>query len=171
MNGGDKPSIRQPDGTHIDYKKLKTVLIYPSHEQYDTWMQSWAIIGPHNSFEGSLEQMQREFGLYFVVLPANKINQYAKLLEKSSESKVSYGMVRYSNDPTERSLTVKSANFSYQKEFRFFTGQCSKFEKNDKFLKLKGLNKLLLNAKSLKLTSPNGATKYCTVGRNGIASV
>lgn len=169
--GGDKPNILQPDGTHIDYKKLKSVLIYTADEQYDTWMQSWAVLGAHNSFENSIEKMQKEFGSYFVLLPANKINQYRTLVEKTSGYRVKCGMVRYSSDLTERSLTVKDSKYSYQKEFRFFTGQCSKGELKDKFLILKGLDKLLLDAKSLKITSPNGSAKYCSVGHSGTVTV
>ena len=169
--GGDKPKFRKPDGSDIDYNQLKSVLVYPADEQYDSWMQSWAVISPHNDFEHSLEQMQQEFGFYFVILPAKKIKNYASLVEKISGSRVSYGLVQYSDDPRERSLTVKDAKLSYQKEFRFFTGRCSKEELQDRYLDLPDLNELLLDAQSLKLTSPDGLTKYCSVGYKGTVTV
>ena len=169
--GGNKPKFTKPDVACLDYNQLESVLVYPASEQYDAWMQSWAVIGPNNEFENSLEQMQEEFGCYFVVLPASKINEYAKLVERASGSKVNYGLVRYSEIPEERSLTVKDAKFSYQREFRFFTGQCSKDELKEKFLPLVGLSDLLLDAKSIKLASPSGSTKYCSVGHKGVVTV
>lgn len=134
-------------------------------------MQSWTVIGPDNEFEQSLEIMRKEFGLFFVILPAKKIKQYANLIERASGSKVSFGLVRYSDDPMARSLTVKDVNFSYQNEFRFFTGQCSKLEFQDKFLNLPDINNLLLDAKSLKLVSSNGFTNYFSVGSEETVTV
>ncbi len=77
----------------------------------------------------------------------------------------------YTNNPIGRSLTVKDSKYSYQKEFRFFTGQCSKGELQDKFLELPDINNLLLEGQSLKITSPNGAIKYCSVGYNRTVNV
>jgi hypothetical protein len=159
------------NGIAINNKQLKSILIYPASEQYDSWMQSWAIIGPHNGFEHSLERMQKEFGSYFVLLPANKIIKYAKLVEQASLTKVNHGLVRYSTDPLKRSLTVKDNKFDYQKEYRFFTGACSKSEVKDKFLKLKNINGLLMEAASLKLQSSSDVTTYCSVGNSGIVVV
>jgi hypothetical protein len=168
---GEKPKFFKPDNTFISNNELESILVYPIDEQYDAWMQSWAVVGPHNGFEHSLAQMQQEFGSYFVLLPANKIKHYASLVEKISGTKVSFGLMRYSGSLKERSLTVKSSKYSYQKEFRFFVGQCSKGELQDKFLKLPDLNKLLLDAQNLKLTSPNGLTNYIAVGYNSIVTV
>ena len=100
-----------------------------------------------------------------------RIKNYASLVEKISGSRVSYGLVQYSDDPRERSLTVKDAKLSYQKEFRFFTGRCSKEELQDRYLDLPDLNEMLLDAQSLKLTSPDGITKYCSVGYKGTVTV
>ncbi|HAU8299943.1 TPA: hypothetical protein I7159_21465 [Vibrio vulnificus] len=169
--GGVKPKFIRPDGVEMIDKGLESVLVYPIHEQHDSWMQSWAIIGPHNDFEGSLEQLQQEFGSFFVMLPANRIEDYAHLVEKASGLKVSFGAVQYSEDPTERSLTVKDSKYNYQKEFRFFAGECPKGELEDKFFKLPELRNLLLNAQSLKLTSPNGVVKYCSVGHSRTVTV
>ncbi|GAA6171234.1 hypothetical protein NBRC116592_09040 [Colwellia sp. KU-HH00111] len=169
--GENKPKFSFLGNTDINFDECESVLIYPAAEQNDTWMQSWAIIGNHNGFENSLEQMKQVFGLYFVLLPANKITQYAKLVEKDSGMKVSYGAVRYSDNPTERSLTVKDTKFSYQKEFRFFTGECSKGKLKDQFLMLPELKSLLIDAQSLKLTLPNGNIKYCSVGYEGVVIV
>ncbi|EPO5825721.1 hypothetical protein ACUCCN_003484, partial [Vibrio cholerae] len=166
--GGKKPKFSLSDGTEINYNEFESVLIYPADEQHDAWMQSWAIIDPHNDFGHSLEQMQNEFGFYFVILPANKISHYAKLIEKVSGAKVRYGAVRYSDNPIERSLTVKDSKYSYQKEFRFFIGECSKVELKEQFLKLPELNKLLSDAKSLKFVLPDGSVNYCSVGRKGV---
>ncbi|WMN62082.1 hypothetical protein NI389_19995 (plasmid) [Pseudoalteromonas xiamenensis] len=124
--GGQKPKFELIGNSNLDFETYESVLIYPTTEQNDSWMQSWAIMGPHNGFEHSLEQLQEEFGFYFVVLPAKNIAKYAKLVEKHSGSKITYGAIRYSENPKERSLTVKDTKFSYQKEFRFYTGQCAK---------------------------------------------
>lgn len=169
--GGVKPKFIRQDGLEMSDKELESVLIYPIHEQHDAWMQSWAILGSHNRFEEALEQMQQEFGSFFVILAANRIEDYAELLEKASGLKVSFGSVQYSEDPTERSLTVKDSRFSYQKEFRFFVGQCPKGTLEEKFFELPELRNLLLNAQSLKLTSPNGIVKYCSVGHNRTVTV
>ncbi|MGR3064634.1 hypothetical protein ABMY28_22125 [Vibrio vulnificus] len=169
--GGPKPKFIRPDGLEMSDKEFESVLVYPIHEQHDAWMQSWAIIGPHNDFEGALEQMLQEFGLFFVILPANRIQDYAQLVEKASGLKVSFGAVQYSEDPTERSLIVKDSRFSYQKEFRFFAGNCPKGELEEKFFELPELRNLLLNAQSLKFTSPNGVVKYCSVGHGRTVTV
>jgi hypothetical protein len=171
MLGGAKPKFIGPDGLAMSDKELESVLVYPIHQQHDAWMQSWAIIGPHNDFEGALEQMQQEFGSFFVMLPANRIEDYAQLVENTSGLKVSFGSVQYSEDPTERSLTVKDSRFSYQKEFRFFAGKCLKGELGEKFFELPELRNLLLNAQSLKFTSPNGVVKYCSVGHGRTVTV
>ncbi|MCF7519107.1 MULTISPECIES: hypothetical protein [unclassified Pseudoalteromonas] len=168
---GIKPKFFNPDGTENINKAFKSLLVYPIHEQHDAWMQSWSIIGPNNDFDGSLEKMQQEFGSFFVILPAKRIEDYAHLVEKSSGLKVRFGSVQYSEDPTKRSLTVKDSKYSYQKEFRFFAGECSKGMLEDKFFKLPKLGKLLLDVQSLELTSPNGVITYCSVGYKGIVTV
>jgi len=112
--------------------------------------------------------MLEEFGTYFVVLPASKIIAYAQLLAKTSGCKVQQGLVRYSEDPLERSLIVKDSKFSYQKEFRFFVGECLKDEVHDKYVHLQGLNKLLLEGASLQFKSPSGEVKWCTLGHRKV---
>lgn len=124
--GGNKPRLEKQNGENLINQNSESVLVYPSNEPHDAWMQSWAVIGPHNNFDDSLEQMQREFGCYFVLLPAGKIEHYARLVEKVAKTQVSYGLVSYTDDPMERSLTVKDSKYSYQKEFRFFWGGAQK---------------------------------------------
>jgi hypothetical protein len=170
----DSPNSTSPNitnnGHSVNLDDAESLLIYPAHEQQDAWLQSWAVIGPHNNFDSSLEKMLKEFGTYFVILPANKISAYAQLLAKTSGSKVHQGLVVYSENSLERSLTVKDSKFSYQKEFRFFLGECSKGEMQDKKIHLQGLNKMLLEASTLKLTSPTGEIKYCTLGHQKVVS-
>lgn len=164
-----------PDIIHNDdkanFENAQSILVYPAAEQKDAWLQSWAIIGPHNNFEDSLEKMLNEFGTYFVILSATKISAYKHLLEKASGCKVHMGGVRYSSDPLERSLVVKDSKFSYQKEFRFLLSECSKGEKRDKKVQLQGINKLLLKASSLKLSTPSGEVKYCSLGNHKVITV
>lgn len=167
---GDKMPTFEVNGHSIDLKDSGSILIYPAHEQQDAWLQSWSVLGPHNCFEQSLERMLEEFGTYFVLLPATKIRAYVKLLSKASGSPVRYGFVQYSNNPLYRSLTVKDSNFSYQKEFRFYVGECRKDEIQSKTLHLKGLGKMLLEAASLQLTSPSGEIRYCSLGRKEVVT-
>ncbi|MBF4241923.1 hypothetical protein [Vibrio anguillarum] len=61
--------------------------------------------------------------------------------------------------------------YSYQKEFRFFIGECSKGELKAQVLDLPELNELLLDAKSLRIDLPNGSIKFCSVGHKGIVTV
>lgn len=49
-----------------------------------------------------------------------------KLVNQASGSQVRYGFVQYSDNPLDRSLTVKDSKFGYQKEFRFYVGECRK---------------------------------------------
>ncbi|MBC3618850.1 hypothetical protein H8R01_16350 [Vibrio metschnikovii] len=168
-----KPTISMLDNSstrYENYNDFESILIHPAIEQYDAYMQSWAIIGPHNGFENSLEQMKKEFGEYWVILPANNINRYVRLVEKASGNKVNYGAIQYSDNPMEFSLTVKSSIYSYQKEVRFFTGNCSKTEVDSKFFKLPKLKKLLLNAQTLKLELPDARKIYCVVGQKGVVT-
>ncbi|MDP5253385.1 MULTISPECIES: hypothetical protein [unclassified Vibrio] len=164
--GRPKPKFNHPDIKD----SFKSVLIYPANEQKDSWIQSWAIIGNVNGFENSFEQLQEEFGRFFVLLPFNKIEAYKRLLEKASGLKVNCCALGYSDDPTKRSLTVKDSKFSYQKEFRFFIGECGKDELKDKWLETPKIKKLLMDAKSIKLTSPNGVIRYYTVGGSKVVT-
>lgn len=168
--GDDMPNIIK-NGSLADTKNIQSILVYPAHEQQDAWLQSWAMIGPYNNFENSLEQMLRVFGRYFVLLPANKISEYAKLVAKASNLKASYGLVEYSDDPLKRCLTIKDSHFSYQKEFRFFLGECSKGEIQDNPLTLQGINELLLEASSLRFQSASGEIKYCSSGHEKVVTV
>lgn len=165
---GDQMPIIKIDGGTINTNDAETILVYSAHEKNDAWLQSWCVVGPHNGFEESLEQMLDEFGAYFVVLPAKNINAYAELLAKTSDFQVRFGFIRYSDNPLDRSLTVKDSKFSYQKEFRFYIGECAKDEVQDKTIELGGMGSLFLEAASLCLQSPCGKTKYCTLGRKNI---
>jgi hypothetical protein len=156
------------DGHPVDTKDAESVLIYLAHEQKDAWLQSWCVIEPFNGFEQSLEQMLDEFGAYFVVLPAENINAYANLVNQVSGCTVRYGLVRYTDDSLDRSLTVKDSKLGYQKEFRFYLGECAKDEIEDKVPRLQGVNNILLEASSLKLQSPTGEIKYCSLGRKEV---
>lgn len=168
--GDELPSIID-NGNEVNLDGAQSILLYPATEQKDAWLQSWAVIGPHNNFEDSLEQMLKEFGPYFVVLPAPKVNAYRHLIAKTSGCKVHMGLVGYSDNPLKRSLVVKDSKFSYQKEFRFLLSECSKGEKRDKKVQVQGINKLLLKASSLKLASPSGEVKYCSLGNHKVVTV
>jgi len=167
--GDELPNMRSDDSS-VNFNDIQSILIYPAHEQEDAWLQSGSVIGPFNNFEDSLEQMIKEFGTYFVVLTADKISAYAKLLAKTSGCKVRQGLILYSNNPLERSLVVKDSKFSYQKEFRFFVGACSKVEIQDKKITLQGVNKMLLEANSLQFRSPSGEVKFCSLGHQNVVT-
>jgi hypothetical protein len=167
--GDTIPSLINNDSS-VDLTNAQSLLVYPAHEQRDAWLQSWCAIGPHNKFEQSLEKMLNEFGSYFVVLQASNIDEYVKLVSKASGADVSYGLVQYSDNPLDRSLTVKDSKLCYQEEFRFYVGECSKDEVRDKKLQLNGLNNILSNAASLKLTSPSGEIRYCSLGSKKVVT-
>jgi len=158
------------NGSPLDMTDVRSVLIYPAHEQQDAWLQSWCLIGPANGFEESLHQMIDEFGTYFVLLLAKNIDAYANLLEQASGSAVHYGLVQYSDSPLDRSLTTKNSRFSYQKEFRFYLGECGKDETQDKNIQLKGLDNLLSNGATLKFMTSSGKTKYFSLGQKKVVS-
>ena len=165
--GDELPNIIK-DGTQLDLQSAKSVLIYPVQEQSDSWLQSWCIVGPQNNFESSLQRMIEEFGTYFVVMRAAKIEAYVNLLNEASGLSVGYGSIRYANNPFDRSLTTKDSAFSYQKELRFYVGECDKNEIQDRNIQIDGLGSILSEAASLKLTSPSGENRYCTLGRKEV---
>jgi hypothetical protein len=168
---GDQMPNLVMDGEPINIERAQSVLIYPAHEQKDSWLQSWCVIGPHNEFEHSLERMLEEFGAYFVVLPAKHITTYANLVSQASGEQVRFGLVQYSDNPLDRSLTVKDYKFNYQKEFRFYVGQSEKDEVQDKKWHLHGVNNVLLEACSLKLESSSGVIRYCSQGQKNVVLV
>ena len=140
----------------IDLKNAESLLIHPVEEKHDSWVQCWSAIGSHNEFENSLERMINEFGKYFVILPPKNIEAYAKIMGCSR-----YGLVNYSSDPLKRSLITKDSSFSYQKEFRFFVGQCAKEEVIDKLIKDSSIKSLLCaNATTIKLSCPSTDKDY-----------
>ena len=154
--------------SQIDIRSIESLLIHPVYEQSDSWMQSWCVVGRFNEFELSLSTMLEEFGCYFVVLPAKNIKKYAALMSQASGLNVNYGFIRYSDNPLERSLSVKDKKFQYQKEFRFYIGQCKKYETQDKELRVAGISSLLEKTSSLKFTGPTGDVRYCSVGSNEV---
>jgi hypothetical protein len=166
--GHEMPNLICNDSP-LDMTDVRSVLIYPVHEQQDAWLQSWCFVGPDNGFEESLQQMIDEFGSYFVLLPATNIDAYANLLKKESGSAVRYGLVQYSDSPLNGSLTIKNSRFCYQKEFRFYLGECEKSETQEKNIQLKGLDGLLSNCASLKLMN-SGKTKYFSLGQKRVVS-
>lgn len=168
--GDELPNIID-NRNKINLEGAQSLLVYPATEQKDAWLQSWSVIGPYNNFESSLEKMLKEFGPYFVVLPASKIHTYRYLIAKASGCKVNMGLVNYSKCPLKRSLVVKHSKFSYQKEFRFLLGECSKGEVRDKKIQVQGLNKLLIKDCSLRLKSPSGEVKYCSSGNYKVVTV
>lgn len=165
--GDDMPQLFKNEKP-IDPKDVKSILIYPLAEPKDSWMQCWSMIGPHNCFENSLEQMLCEFGTYFVILPAENISKYAKLLTKASGLKIAHGLVKYSEDPKKRSLSVKDSRLSYQKEYRFLVGTCDKDEVQEKRIENLNLEPILLEASSLKFESPSGEIRYCSLGNQKV---
>ncbi|WP_208281648.1 hypothetical protein [Massilia oculi] len=164
--GHEMPTISK-DGVPMDMTDVETLLMYPIDEQKDAWMQSWSIIGPDNYYEESLQRLVNEFGPYFVLMPAKHIATYAAMLEQATGASVRYGPVQYSDDPMQRSLTVKDSEFAYQKEFRFFVGECSKFETQDKDIRLEGINKILSSGESLKFETA-GKKTYFGLGQKTI---
>lgn len=167
--GHEMPNLLR-DGLPLDMTDVKSILIYPAHEQHDAWLQSWCLIGSDNRFEESLQRMIDEFGPYFVLLEAKNIHAYANLLEHASGSAVHYGLVQYSGNPLDRSLTVKDSKYDYQKEFRFYLGECKKDETQDRKIQLEGLDNLLSNAASLKLTTSSGKNTYFSLGGKKVVS-
>lgn len=165
--GHKMPSIIT-NGKQLKFENVESVLIYPAHEQKDAWLQSWCVFGPHNNFEQALELMLEEFGTYFAILPAKHISTYANLVAQSSGCQVSYGLIQYSDDPLDRSLTIKDSKFHYQAEFRFYVGECEKTEIQDKVIHLQGIDNILLNAGSLMFTSPDGEVRYCCLGQRKV---
>jgi len=165
---GDKMPKITMNRRSFDLEGMKSLLLYPSQEVSDSWMQSWCVIGKYNDFELSLSAMLEEFGCYFVVLPAQNIKEYVSLLGRASGLNVSSDLIGYSENPFERSLSIKDKKFMYQKEFRFYVGVCGKYETEDKELHVTGLSSLLHEAGSLKFTSPKGDVRYCSVGNKEV---
>ena len=161
--GDDIPQL-MINGKPIDISSIQSLMIYPPHEQSDSWMQSWCVVGRFNKFELSLARMLEEFGIYFALLPSKNIKRYATALQETSGLDVNFGFMRYSDNPLERSLSVKDQSFEYQKEFRFYVGSCDKNEKQDMELRVKNMSSLLTEAGSLKFTSENGEVRYCSTG-------
>lgn len=165
--GDSMPSIVR-NGQPMGLEDAQSILVYPAHEQKDAWLQSWCVIGPNNEFEQSLERMLEEFGAYFVVLPARNIDAYANMISEASGEPVRYGLIRYSDNPLNRSLIIKDHDFSYQKEFRFYVGECDKNEVQDKSIRLHGVSDLLIEAGSLRLESASGLVRYCSQGQKKV---
>lgn len=101
--------------------------------------------GPHNKFELSWQRIIKEFGKYFVVLPARNIERYADLIRNHTREDVRYGTMKYSSDQLNHSLTCKDSI-------------------EDKTLPLSRLNSLLEEVECMKITSPIGKVRYCSQG-------
>lgn len=161
--GDPMPSL-WVNGRQFDLDQTESVLVYPADEQRDSWMQSWCVFGPHNKFELSWQRIINEFGRYFVIMPAGNVERYAELIQKHTGEPVRYGTMRYSNDKLKHSLACKDSSYGYQKEFRFYVGECDKGTNEDRTLLLPGLDSLLQEVGSVRISSPNGDVRYCAQG-------
>jgi len=176
LRGDQMPNLELLDKNNeplnLELSEAEKLLIHPGNEPKDKWFQCWSFIKTHNGFEDSMERMIEEFGSYFVILPAQHIHRYAEMISHANDSSAGYCQVKYSDDPLKRNLLTKDISFSYQKEFRFFVGECSKEETADKFLNLPDLDSLLLNeAATLKMTSPEGKVRYFSQGKDRVITV
>ncbi|PHI37257.1 hypothetical protein CBQ28_09595 [Pseudoalteromonas sp. GCY] len=170
-SGHEFPEIYTEHGQALNLGSIKSLLVYPLKEQSDSWLQSWSIIGKYNKFENSIEKMLKDFGPYFVLLPAQNINKYVSAITKITGLKVEHGAIKYSNDIMEKSLSVKGQTFEYQKEYRFLLGECDKSCKDDLAVNISNMSTLLSNAKSLKFENPKGDILYCSTGEKRVCRV
>lgn len=150
---------------------VQSVLIYPMNEPNDAWIQSWSAVGTHNNFEDSLSRMIKEFGSYFVFLPAKRIATYEQRLSKKSRLVVKSGLVEYTKDSSKRSLMMKTIDFEYQREYRFLVGECEKNYKEDLNIKVGNMQPILTEAMSFKFLKPDGTSIYCGIGDDKVLSV
>lgn len=163
--GDNPPKFTDGGGKILNIEKAKQVVIHPLNEPSDGWLQCWAIVAPQNNFDDYLIRIVREFGPYFVYMPAQNIKKYIARIRKFNAESVEYGYVRYSSNPKECSLGVKRVDYEYQCEFRIVIGECDKFCKEHREFRVPPLTDLLLDFQSLKLEKPNGQITHFSFGQ------
>ncbi|MDO6488269.1 hypothetical protein Q4503_11190 [Colwellia sp. 6_MG-2023] len=168
-NNFEKIISKYEGANGIDILKSKNnLLICPNHEPKDAFIQCWFALGSHNKFEDSLSKMLMNFGSYFVFLDVKKIETYKQRLLKKSGLKVKGNIVNYTDDNLKHSLIVKKQDLEYQKEFRFFLGECEKNNAEDRFFELGSLKPILTEMRSGKVISADGTITYFTSGHSEV---
>jgi hypothetical protein len=154
------------DGEIKDLSNAKNVLVFPSREHKDSWLQCWATVGSHNEFENDIDRIAKECGRYFVVLPIENLPEYEARLKKGLNTDFSHGLVSYSNDPLKFGLAVKGDVYAYQREYRFLIGECDKSNTKSRKFSVGSLEDIVHVNGSLKFTKQDGTTIYFSNGKS-----
>ena len=124
---GDKPIELRINGEVIEGIDNLTV---QNKSLKDRYLHCWfAIRIPETNedleeFTRSINRMRSEFGENYAFIRMGNVSTLVKRLGKNTTSKIDYGNVVYSKDPTEWSVACKSTEYSYQQEYRFLVGNC-----------------------------------------------
>src|SRR5690606_1272429 len=114
------------DGKVKDLSDAKSLTVYSTHEPHDSWLQCFSIIGPYNGYEDSIELISKECGQDFILLPIENLQKLIDMVKIATNNEFRCQPVKYSNNPLEYGIFVKGHRYSYQNEYRFAIGKCSK---------------------------------------------
>jgi hypothetical protein len=125
-------------------------------------------MGTHNNFDDSLAKMLKNFGKYFVFLEAKRIETYKQRLSKKSGLEATGRIVIYTCNSLKHSSIAKKQSLEFQKEFRFFLGECEKDNADEFYSKVGNLKPILTEIGSGKVTKPDGTITYFSVGHDDV---
>ena len=152
------------DGQEKDLSEAKNILCYNSLESHDSWLQCFSLIGPYNGYEDTIDKVSKECGKDFILLPIKNLPELVSKVDIASKSNMHHGAVRYSDNPLEFGIFVKSLGYSYQKEYRFALEKCEKGHKSAREFEVGNIEHLVTINGTLKFEQPNGAIIYYSNG-------
>jgi hypothetical protein len=97
----------------------------------DRWLHCWFAldlpdtVDDLQSLVNDINRMRKEFGQNFAFLPTQNLPLLVDRLKSISDYEFDHGLVRYSKEKMDWTIGCKSADYSYQREYRFVFGECS----------------------------------------------
>jgi hypothetical protein len=146
------------DGVEKDLTKVTELLIYLDDDRFDGHLQCWFVVAKPESDEdlstlkSDLSQVQREFGMHYVLLPIENLIQYLRVVWRAAKSPLRAEAITYSDDRFKGSMFVKRASYGYQREYRVALGKTDKGSTEPRKIATGSLSHLVHPNPFLKIT-------------------
>lgn len=146
------------DGKLLDVSDANEILVYRDDDKIDAWLHCWTIIEKPESLEElvslkrDLKRIKSEFGPWYVVLSMENYAQFCTILHEDIPESYRGASVEYVSQGVNRSLFHKSAEFSYQREYRLAIGRLPKGHEEPRRFQVRSLAALLLQDPWLQVT-------------------
>jgi hypothetical protein len=146
------------DGVEQNLTEVSEVLIFRDDDRFDAHLQCWFVLATPETDQDladlklDLSRVQQEFGIYYSLLPIEKLEQYLQFVQLAAMSPLQAKEVTYTEDRLKGSMFVKHANYAYQREYRVALGRSKKGEIEPRRVTVSGLSNFILANPYVKIT-------------------